>query len=649
MGLCHGLRWGLLLAAIQTTHAYAQGVTTAVIPRGPAGPQVNMDAAGRAHVTPTQAQNGVSYNGFNQFDVGRPGLSFENQAVNARTIVAEVFSSAPSRIQGDMDVVGPRANLILANQNGISVNGANFSNFGSIALTTGAVSLRDQQQSQGHLQRYVDVATSRGTIEVGDQGMAGNLIRLEMIAKNIELNGPVTNSYSSSSAYVRMVAGDSNASFDTAASPVDNLTPWTYYQPGNAARNDVAIKVGAGSKVTAGRIEILVTDKGAGVRNDGEMVASAGNFSLSATGDLLQVGGQISAQGSVKVEAAGIDLQASAERQSLVSAGLQVHMQAQNAIRNVGGEIAGGQRVSDDSPYAVYLKAGDQIENRSLVGAEKTTVIFGKADSVKLEAGAGGIHSTNARIVSNLNLDLLSTGAIRNESTHIAGTDSDDWKSSSFLSRKNGYRVDMGSLADENNLGYWVAQGDMSINGASLSNAGGFIYANAGSIGIKTADGVTNTAHSVGQYEYRKRCFTFICKTKASSTEKLVGGQIMAANDFNLESGGTVLNDGGSMFAGQHMGLKAPRIIAQAKPVHTVILRDKGLKALFGDTWAQVYATDQGGSFTAQSGRMLLQGAAQQNGGSYVAAEGVEGEIEIIRTPQRDPVRLENHLGIFWW
>ena len=77
---------------------------------------------------------------------------------------------------------------------------------GSIALTTGAVSLRDQQQSQGHLQRYVDVATSRGTIEVGDQGMAGNLIRLEMIAKNIELNGPVTNSYSSSSAYVRMVA-----------------------------------------------------------------------------------------------------------------------------------------------------------------------------------------------------------------------------------------------------------------------------------------------------------------------------------------------------------------------------------------------------------------------------------------------------------
>src|SRR5258707_9740462 len=35
-------------------------------------------------------------------------------------------------------------------------------------------------------------------------------------------------------------------------------------------------------------------------------------------------------------------------------------------------------------------------------------------------------------------------------------------------------------------------------------------------------------------------------------------------------------------------------------PVHTVILRDKGLKALFGDTWARIYATDLGGSYTVQ-------------------------------------------------
>lgn len=608
-----------------------------------------MDAAGRAHVTPTAAQGGVSYNGFNQFDVGKPGLSFENQAVNARTIVAEVFSAAPSRIQGDVDVVGPRANLILANQNGISVNGASFNNFGSVALTTGAVSLRDQVQSEGHIQRYVDLNTSKGSIQIGEQGMAGNLIRLEMIAKNIQLEGPVTNEYTSSSASVRMVVGDSKASFDTAASPVDNLTPWVYYEAGKAARQDVAIKVGTGSKVTAGKIEILVTDKGAGVRNEGELIASAGNFTLSSTGDLVQMGGQISAQGSVNINAGDIHLEGSKDRQSLVSAGLQVNLQAENSIRNIGGEIIGTQRISDDTPYAVYLKAGDSIENRSPVGDEKTTVIFGKGDSVKLESGASGIHSTNARVVTNLNLDLVSTGAISNETLHVAGNESSDWKSSGFLTRKNGYRVDMGSLADESNQGYWVAQGDINLNGASFSNTGGFVFSNAGSVSIKTAGAFTNEALSVGQYGYSKRCFLFICKTTASSTEKLVGGQVMAANDLHVDAGGTVLNNGGLIYAGQSMDVTAPTIVAQAKPVHTVILRDKGLKALFGDTWAQVYATDQGGTFTAQQGRLMLQGAAQQNGGAYVSSVGVDGEIEVIRTPHRDPVRIEDHLGIFWW
>lgn len=640
------LQLGLLLAAIQS--CYAQGVTTSVVPHAASGPQVHIDAAGRAHVTPNASENGVSYNGFQQFDVGKPGLSFQNEQANARTIVAEVFSAAPSRIQGDMDVVGPRANLILANQNGISVNGANFSNFGSVALTTGALSLRDQQQSEGQVQRYVDVSTNQGRIHIGDEGMAGNLIRLELIAKSIQVDGPLTNEFTSSSAHIRMVAGESTASFDTAASPVDNLTPWVYYKPGQAQSNEVAIKVGAGSKVTAGQIQILVTDKGAGVRNEGEMVASAGGFTLSSTGDVVQMGGQISAQGSVQIHAANIHLQGSAERKSLVSAGLQTRLEAEQSIRNIDGEIVGTQRISDDTPYAVYLKAGDAIENRSPIGAEKTTVIFGKGDSVKLEAGAGGIASTNARIISNLNLDLVSTGAISNQSAHIAG-EASQWESSGGLSRRTSYSADQGRLADENHQGYWVAQGDLSVKAQSFSNTGGFVFSNAGSVKIKSETDIHNEALSVGGYDYSRRCFLFICKTRASSTEKLVGGQIMAATGLTMEAGGTVLNHGGLVYAGQGMQVVAPTIIARAKPVHTVILRDRGLKALFGDTWAQIYATDQGGSFTAQQGRLLLQGAARQDGGSFVAQEGINGEIEVLRKPHRDPVRIEDHLGIFWW
>src|SRR5256885_17195658 len=72
---------------------------------------VNMGDGGRVQVTPAQVTDGVSYNGFSQFDVGKAGLTFLNEGVKARTIVAEVFSAAPSHITGTIDVNGPRANL----------------------------------------------------------------------------------------------------------------------------------------------------------------------------------------------------------------------------------------------------------------------------------------------------------------------------------------------------------------------------------------------------------------------------------------------------------------------------------------------------------------------------------------------------------
>ncbi|WP_353235807.1 filamentous hemagglutinin N-terminal domain-containing protein [Diaphorobacter ruginosibacter] len=628
--------------------AMAQNVVTAVVPNGQTATAVTMDDAGRAHVNPAAAQHGVSYNSFSQFDVGRPGLTFENQGVNARTIVGEVFSASPSRISGEIDVNGPRANLILANQNGISVNGGSFVNFGSVALTTGALTLRDEIQGSGLTQRYVDVATARGGIDIGEQGLAGNLIRLEMIAKEVAINGPVTNEFTSSTALVRVVAGESRATFDTAASPVDNLTPWVYYEAGEASRSDFAVKVGAGSRVTSGRIEILVTDKGAGVMNEGELVASAGDFTLSATGDVLQLGGQMRALGSVNIQAADVVLQNGDGRDSIVSAGQQVNMQASGSIRNIGGEITGGQRVSDENPFAVLLKADGDIENRTPIGAEKTALIFGQGDSVRLEAG-GDITSANARIMSNGGLQVQAQGAVVNESVHVQGDDAQAWDGSSVFTRKSGYETDMGSLADPANLGYWVAQGDIDIQAAEFANRGAFIYSNEGSIEARTAGSFTNEAHGIGQYGYSKRCVLFVCKTTAHTSESLVGGQIMAATDIKVDAGGTVLNYGGTMYAGQGMEVTAPLIVARAKPLHTVILRDKGLKALFGDTWAQVYATDQGGGFTAQQGSLMLRGVAQQDGGSFIASEGVDGDVTVIRAPHRDPVRIEDHLGILWW
>lgn len=621
-----------------------------VVAHGSTATQVSVQHNGHVDVVPATARDGVSYNGFDRFNVDAAGLTFRNDDVKARTIVSEVLSASPSRIDGPVDVSGPRANLIVANQNGIRVNGGSFFNFGSVALTTGAVTLRDQAQASGYVQRYVDVHTTQGAIEVGPEGLSGNLIRLEMIAKTVGIQGAVANTYSSATGTVRIVAGESLAQFDTAASPLDNLTPWVYYSAGRAAGDAIALDLSADSKVTSGRIEILVTDQGAGVRNAGQMVAAAGDFRLSSTGLLEQTGGSIQSLGQTHVQAADVLQTNDGERIGLISAGTNAIVETTGSIRNIGGEISGQVRQDDDpqAPYAVLLQAGGVIENRTPLGAAQPALIFGRGDSVALIAEQG-IESVNARVVSNGGLTVRTSQAARNESLYTPGAGRDEWQSHNLFTDRRGYTVDMGALDDPGNQAYWVAQGDIDIGAGDFLNLGGQVFSNAGNVRIAARQDVVTRAHSVGQFEYHQSCLLFLCRRSASSTETLVGGQIMAAGTLDISAGGQILNDAGQVYAGQGMQLQAPEIIARGRPVHTVILRDKGLKALLGDTWAQVYAADQGGSFTAQQGRLILQGAARQEGGTFQALDGVDGAIEVIRTPQRDPVRLENHLGILWW
>jgi len=649
LSFCHGKATALSYLAVALSAISPPSHALDVVAHGGAvATQVSVQPSGRVEVVPAVARDGVSYNGFDRFNVGSAGLAFRNDDVKARTIVAEVLSASPSRIEGPMEVTGPRANLILANQNGIRVNGGSFFNFGSVALTTGAVTLRDQAQASGYVRRYIDVHTTQGEILVGPGGVSGNLIRLEMIAKAIGIQGEVANTYSSSSGTVRVVAGESLAQFDTAASPVDNLTPWVHYAAGKATTNAIALDLSADSKVTSGRIEILVTDRGAGVRNAGQMVAAAGDFQLSSTGLLEQTGGRIQSLGQTHLQTADLLQSNVGERTSLVSAGTNVIAETTGSIRNVGGEISGQVRQGDDLPYAVQLKAGGVIENRTPLGAAQPALIFGRGDSVGLVAELG-IESINGRVVSNGGLAIKTPQTVRHESLYTPGPGRHDWKARSLLKRKRGYEVDMGSLDDPQNQAYWVAQGDIDVSADDFLNLGGYVFSNAGDVRIAVQRDMVTRARSVGQFEYRQSCLLFICKRTASSTETLMGGQIMAAGTLQVSAGQQILNDAGQVYGGLAMQLEAGQIIARSRPVHTVILRDKGLKALLGDTWAQVYATDQGGSFTVQQGRLILQGAARQEGGLFQAGDGIEGPIEIIRSPQRDPVRLENHLGIFWW
>lgn len=627
------------------------GWASAVVARHPQQTRVTTEANGRAVVIPAPEKLGVSHNVFERFDVDAAGLTFQNQVVKARTLVAEVLSTAPSTLAGTVTLEGPRANLIIANQNGLQINGAAFVNFGSVALTTGSVSFREQTQSAGYRQRYVDVNTQSGRIEIGPEGLSANLVRLELIAKQIAVHGPIHNEFTSSTAQVGLVVGSSTALFDTAASPTDNLTPWIYYGGnGSPAPAAVALDLTLGSSVTAGRVSIRVTDKGAGVRNAGDVLASAGEFVLNSAGFVEQWGGSMRAHGAVNIQADSIRQEVANGRVPVIAAGTQARLEAAGDIVNRGGEIAGTSRISEalGETEAVVIQAGGKIEHSTPIGAVQVAVIHGRADGVRIETQEG-VTSLNARVVANGDLWIESPQTVRHETLHLAGEAPSGWRESNVLYSSQARFTDAGRLADPLHQGYWVAQGAVTIGAGRYEQLGAYLFANSGNLSISGRDAVHLQAHAIGQTQFRQKCVLFICRTRARSDESLVGGHVLAAGTVTMRSEGEIINEGGQVLGTVGVELEAPRIAARGMTVHTALLRDRGMKAWFGDTWAQLFGRDQGGSFTAQQGRLILRGNALQEGGRYESAVGVDGTIEVIRLPHRDPVQLNQHLGILRW
>ncbi|KAB2967967.1 filamentous hemagglutinin N-terminal domain-containing protein [Zoogloea sp.] len=628
---------------------------TGIVPDGSTATSTSLDPSGRTRIQVAPPAAGVSYNAFSRFDVDRAGAAFQNQDAGARTIVAEVRSGTPSTLEGPLSVEGPRANLIVANPNGLVVNGGSFVNFGSVALVAGSLALDRRNAGSGQVQVSATTASSAAgsAISIGPDGLAADLIRLELMARRIEVNGPLSNAYSSPTALVRLVAGDASVLFDTAASPTDNLTPWAYYSAGKTPGQGFLIDLGAQAKLSSGRIELLVTDVGAGVRNAGQVQATAGDLVLDSSGALAQRGGRIEAAGDIRIHAASL-LQQQGEQAGApaITASGSLDIAVTGSVTNLGGSLAGSARnpAEGASPGAVRIVAGGDIVNQTPAGGA-TAVLFGAGDDVVLSAG-GDLRNINGRIVSNGALTVQVGGVALNESQFVPGAGRQSWSRDErtwlgLPRQRNGVNIDNGQLADLEHMAYWVAEGDVRITAGSLQNLGGYVFANKGDLGLDVAGGILNRAWLSGTVSFRESCNILFCRRSASSSERLVGGQILASGDVRIKGGETLVNDGGLILAAHDMLLDVPRVEANGVPVHVALSRSDGLRAFFGDRWAELYAIDQGGGFTAQAGRLSLTGEAIQNRGFVTAREGVDGVITVVRTPGRDPVVLSSHLGLF--
>lgn len=159
-----------------------------------------------ANVIDIEAPNaaGVSHNLYREFNVGPNGTILNNSAsdVNhsthgniaknnnltngsASVILNEVTSNKMSNLQGFIEVNGQKADVVIANPNGITCSGCSFINTNKAVLTTGQVNLSDT----GAIDSYT---VTQGKITIGDKGMDASTNYAALLADAIAINGSVT-------------------------------------------------------------------------------------------------------------------------------------------------------------------------------------------------------------------------------------------------------------------------------------------------------------------------------------------------------------------------------------------------------------------------------------------------------------------------
>ena len=231
---------------------------------------------------------GVSRNIYNQFNVGPNGAIFNNSRTNvqtqlggivqgnpflatgpARIILNEVNGGNVSQLRGYMEVAGQRAEIIIANPAGINVDGAGFINASRATLTTGT----PQLNALGGLDSFL---VRGGTITINGAGLdASKTDYAAILARAVEANAGIWASE------LKVVTGANQVSADHS-----QISPTA----GTGAAPTFALDVAALGGMYAGKITLVGTEAGVGVRNAGHIGAGAGGLVVTAAGRLENKG-----------------------------------------------------------------------------------------------------------------------------------------------------------------------------------------------------------------------------------------------------------------------------------------------------------------------------------------------------------------------
>lgn len=447
-------------------------VTLANIIAAPTTPltTVNTTAQGRELVNiNTTNQNGVSFNQYQQFDVNKNGAVLNNNnggpqanqnvplqqgsyanggftadhaAANpnlgqrhAQLILNQVTSTNPSQLNGPLEVAGQKADVIIANPNGITCNGCGFINTTRGVLTTGQ--LNDNGGTGwgvGGNSQLSNIAVAQGKITIASGGLVDyETPQIDIIARGISIQGQIRGQQGGHPGdnpkdnpgpmdakaiavnQLNLIAGENTIrltgptgtmgiSHITAIQPYSNTNRSQDLEIINTNSNTATdyIDVGRLGGMYAHEIFLASTSKGVGVNSAGTI------YSIN---DVL-----IAANGMVHLGVAGTNSDGSTGHGSVESGYYtDINHTNTNDLRGSGSiTIVGATRVTQT---ADDLYAADTVDNRNGTLRAHGGDIFIRAANFDNTAGtvsATGGNDALGNVVGGA-LDIMTNGLVINE------------------------------------------------------------------------------------------------------------------------------------------------------------------------------------------------------------------------------------------
>ena len=531
----------IYLGQIFAPIAFAGGPITADPNAGANRPTIDTSANGVPVINIVRPNDkGISHNKYQDFNVPNQGAILNNAGTEtntqlagwidknnnfnpndaARLILNEVTGANASRLNGYLEVAGQRADVIIANPNGIYGSNFGFINTSRAMLTTG----RPEFDETGNLRSFAVrggkvVINGSGEGDYPNLGVYATLTdQFDILARAVEINAQVF------AKKLNIVTGANRVKYDTLgtekiAADANEETPL------------VALDVAALGGMYANRIRLVGTEAGLGVNTRGDIAAGIDGFTLTSEGRVIMSGKVISD--------AAIDINA---REGIASNGTlhaaeNTTLATQGAIENTG--LLASQK-------DVVLTADGSIKNSGIVAAG-------------LDAN-GNFTNENASITATAGTDLNAT-----DGEHYAGRNITLTANSLDLTRATTQTSDLTITARSGDVIHRDARlgadnftvttpgtfdnSGGQINATSITiTAGGFANDNqgiiaqtgGGTLGITIADTFTNIGGTIS---------SFGSLAITANTFNNTTGYIAALNDATFTTRNGFNNTGGQLLS----------------------------------------------------------------------------------------------------